>query len=93
MRNRKGKLLTWMTWCVLAFCLSLLMASSARADMGPNGKKLRIILYAIVANLVSMVTSLYVGGPLGTRILFFVFMIIAYGIVLIIHSRKEKNLF
>ena len=57
-----------------------------------NGKKLRIILYAIVANLVSMVTSLYVGGPLGTRILFFVFMIIAYGIVLIIHSRKEKNI-
>ena len=36
MRNRKGKLLTWMTWCVLAFCLSLLMASSARADMGPK---------------------------------------------------------
>ena len=56
-----------------------------------NGKKLRIILYAIVANLVSMVVSLYVGGPIGTRILFFGIMIIAYIVAWIILLRKGKR--
>ena len=56
-----------------------------------NGKKLRIILYAIIANLVSAVTSLYVGGPTGTRVMFFVFMIIAYVVAGIIYSRNKKG--
>ena len=56
-----------------------------------NGKKLRIILYAIIANFVSMVTSLYVGGPLGTRILFWGFIVIAYIVVLIIYLRNQKR--
>lgn len=60
-----------------------------------NGKKLRVILYAIIANLVSMVTSLYVGGPIETRILFWLFMIIAYMVVWIIHlfdKRRKKEM-
>ena len=56
-----------------------------------NGKKIRIILYAVVANLVSMVTSLYVGGSLGIRVLFFGFMIVAYIVVLIIFLRNKKR--
>lgn len=56
-----------------------------------DGKKMRIILYAIIANLVSMVTSLYIGGPLETRTLFWGFMIIAYIVVLIIYLRNAKN--
>ena len=56
-----------------------------------NGKKLRIILYAVIANLVSMVTSLYVGGPLGTRVLFWGFMIVAYIVALIIYLHNEKK--
>jgi hypothetical protein len=56
-----------------------------------KGKKTRIILYAIIANIVSAVTSSYAGGPLGSRILFWGFMIIAYIVVLIICFRNAKR--